>query len=228
MTNQTGDSGRLQADDLQEAEKGKYLDPKAATAYALMVQAAKNQNVGWGITDAYRTYDQQVTAARTKGIYGQGGTAAVPGTSQHGWGKAIDFNNAKGSGLGANSSQFKWLQDNAAQYGFKTIPREPWHWEFNDKVWSKYNKGNPWLGVTQSSANMAQKAAGIEGLGKQNITVKGPASDYRMSGYAGNNEFKDGTPIVDKKTLELGKTPSTPAVSTPSASVGANLSARIA
>lgn len=83
-----------------------------------------------GITDAYRDYSTQVLLKRTKGYL-----AAPPGTSNHGWGVAVDF------GTGINnfgSAPYRWMQANAARYGWHHPPwadqgsrkPEPWHWEF--------------------------------------------------------------------------------------------------
>lgn len=48
---------------------------------------------------------------------------ARPGTSMHEKGLAIDFTNcAKGSAC------FTWLSGNAARFGLKNYPPEPWHW----------------------------------------------------------------------------------------------------
>jgi len=49
-------------------------------------------------------------------------TAAVPGTSNHGWGLAVDVANASGTRL-------KWLEINAEKFGWswETVPEEPWH-----------------------------------------------------------------------------------------------------
>ena len=74
------------------------------------------------------TYEAQVDVARRKGLYSQGGLAAQPGTSNHGWGKAVDL------GGGANNNRTpenNWLRSNAPRFGFTTIAREPWHWEWN-------------------------------------------------------------------------------------------------
>jgi len=84
------------------------------------------------VTDAYRTYAQQVSLKATKGVY-----AATPGTSNHGWGQAIDF----GSRVNVEGSEeYRWMLDNAPRFGW-THPlwardgnplngqQEPWHWE---------------------------------------------------------------------------------------------------
>ena len=86
----------------------------------------------------YRSYDQQVaTFAR----YGSP-RAAIPGTSNHGWGKAIDIDDAVGAdgkplyGFGtpgyiwmvANGPRFGWVApDWALQNGGNP---EPWHFEY--------------------------------------------------------------------------------------------------
>ena len=87
-----------------------------------------------GISDAYRSYDQQVAIKAIKGAF-----AATPGTSNHGWGVAVDF----GTGIAtwgspqrawmvANAPVFGWQSPNWAQQGQPTP--EPWHWEFQMKA----------------------------------------------------------------------------------------------
>jgi cell wall-associated NlpC family hydrolase len=84
---------------------------------------ASGQGISIGINDSYRDYDSQVRVAREKGLYSQGGLAAEPGTSNHGWGVAVDLS----FGVGA----LAWMRANAGRYGFfETVPREDWHWEY--------------------------------------------------------------------------------------------------
>jgi len=118
------------------------LNPTAADAYSKMVDAAKKDGVTWGITDSYRTLAIQQKLADEKGLYSKGGLAATPGTSNHGWGSAVDLNLA-GPGAQRPLSQeqqanydksLNWLKANAATYGFSNIPREPWHWEHTASV----------------------------------------------------------------------------------------------
>lgn len=84
------------------------------------------------ITDAYRDLATQQALKITKGAW-----AATPGTSNHGWGRAMDL----GSGVNVDGSpEFKWMVANAPAYGW-THPawasdwnpangqHEPWHWE---------------------------------------------------------------------------------------------------
>ncbi|MEV6492426.1 M15 family metallopeptidase [Actinoplanes sp. NPDC051633] len=98
----------------------------AAESLNKMIADAKKEGVTIGITDSYRSYDEQVDVARRKGLYSQGGLAAKPGTSEHGWGMATD--------LDLNSKAQAWMRKHADEYGFvENVPREPWHWAYKPK-----------------------------------------------------------------------------------------------
>jgi len=95
----------------------------AARSFEAMRSAAAAQGVTIGITDSYRSYEAQVDVAARKGIYGKGGLAAVPGTSDHGWGTALD--------LKLDSSAQAWMQKNADDFGYvDDTPGESWHWHY--------------------------------------------------------------------------------------------------
>ena len=117
-----GGNGMIPASNLTPIGAGHKLQASAAAAYMKMVDAAKSEGISWGISDSYRDYNTQVRLAQQKGLYSQGGLAARPGTSNHGWGLATD--------LKLNPKAQQWMQQHAGEYGFSTIPREPWHWEF--------------------------------------------------------------------------------------------------
>lgn len=99
-----------------------------------MVQAAAADGVtlnGGG----FRTYDEQVQLRKDhcgtsyNAIYEVSANScrpptAKPGTSMHESGQAIDFRNCNSRG----SACFIWLSNNAAGFGFKNLPSEPWHW----------------------------------------------------------------------------------------------------
>lgn len=133
---------------------GHRLRADAAAAWARLV-AAYGQQIR--ITDSYRPYEVQERIFRQRyapqrsggGSYGdvrywkgvryvrKPGTAAaaVPGTSNHGWGLALDLADGVNRGSGP---VWDWLQANAAHYGWYNPawakhPRtyEPWHWEYN-------------------------------------------------------------------------------------------------
>ena len=53
---------------------------------------------------------------------------AIPGTSMHERGLAVDFRCA-GQGMPSRSSScFKWMAAHAGAFGFVNLPSEPWHW----------------------------------------------------------------------------------------------------
>lgn len=113
------------------------LCPIGVGAHALRADAAaafQAMNAAYGnqlcVTDSYRSYAGQVDVfARKPNL------AAVPGTSNHGWGVAVDFCGGIEQ-FGAPAHQ--WMQANARQFGW-THPSwaepggsrpEPWHWEY--------------------------------------------------------------------------------------------------
>lgn len=97
-------------------------DP-AARAFDRMEADAAAQGVTIGITDSYRTFSEQERLAEQKGLYSQGGLAATPGTSNHGWGVAVD--------LDLDDRAQAWMRENGWRYGFvEDVPREPWHWTY--------------------------------------------------------------------------------------------------
>lgn len=82
------------------------------------------------ITDSYRTFGQQIDLYARKPAL-----AAVPGTSNHGWGLAIDL---CGGIESFGTAQWAWMAANAASFGWVHPPwarprggrEEPWHWEY--------------------------------------------------------------------------------------------------
>jgi D-alanyl-D-alanine carboxypeptidase len=56
---------------------------------------------------------------------------AIPGTSMHERGLAIDFSCAEVDRQGMSSRSgpcFGWMAGHAAAFGFSNLPSEPWHW----------------------------------------------------------------------------------------------------
>jgi hypothetical protein len=117
-------NGRIPAGVLQPIGVGNHkLWGPAAQSFKRMVADARAAGVDIGVTDSYRSYDAQVDVARRKGLYSQGGLAAKPGTSNHGWGLSLD--------LDLNNRAQSWMRANAGRYGFvEDTPREPWHWTY--------------------------------------------------------------------------------------------------
>ena len=108
---------------------GGMLRPDAAVEFNRMTQAyAQSFGGPLCINASYRPYADQVRLFRQ-----EPGFAAVPGTSNHGWGLAVDL----GCGVQTfGSPQYRWMVANAGRFGFvhpgwaTQNPFEPWHWEF--------------------------------------------------------------------------------------------------
>lgn len=117
-------NGKIPAGALTEIGVGSHrLYGPAAESFKRMLADAKAAGVDVGVTDSYRSYDQQVDLAERKGLYSQGGLAATPGTSNHGWGLSLD--------LDLGSDALAWMRANGEKYGFvEDVPREPWHWTY--------------------------------------------------------------------------------------------------
>lgn len=182
-----GGNGNLSSGMLVDIGGNHKLQPAAAQAYNQMVDAAKSEGINWSVTDSYRTYDEQVDLARRKGIYGRGGLAAVPGTSNHGWGLAVDL------GGGANqegSKQNEWLQQNAGRFGFANISGEPWHWEYKGGGAQKPggSGGSPYGGQEQPDIGMLG-AGGMMGMGPTSIPGMMGMGPMGMGGMPGMDPY---------------------------------------
>ncbi|WP_448631325.1 M15 family metallopeptidase [Cellulomonas soli] len=89
---------------------GHRLWAPAAEKLTQLIAGAAADGVTVGITDSYRSYEAQVDVAERKGLYKNGGLAAVPGTSDHGWGMAVD--------LSLDGKAQTWMREHAGEYGF--------------------------------------------------------------------------------------------------------------
>lgn len=58
---------------------------------------------------------------------------AIPGTSNHETGLAIDFRDGDGVSLSWGSPGFAWLSENAGRFGLYNLPSEPWHWSVDGR-----------------------------------------------------------------------------------------------
>jgi hypothetical protein len=107
------------------------LRADAAAAFGRLSQAyAADFGAPICVTDSYRPYAVQVVLYRTKPAL-----AAYPGTSEHGWGRAVDL---CGGIQATRSRAHRWMQLNAPRFGWfhpswaepgGSRP-EPWHWEY--------------------------------------------------------------------------------------------------
>ena len=118
-----------------------------------MMDAARADGIDIGIISAWRSYDTQriLFEDKVKRLMNSGYSKeaaekeaatciALPGTSEHHTGLAVDFNSTNQSF--ENTKTFTWLKEHAADYGFILrypndkmditggIIYEPWHWRF--------------------------------------------------------------------------------------------------
>ncbi len=110
---------------------GHMLRADAAAAFdALSKKYAETFAKPICVTDSYRSYPEQVAVRKAKPTL-----AAVPGTSNHGWGVAVDlcdgvqtFGSPQHVWLAENAMAFGWFHPSWAQAGGSKP--EAWHWEY--------------------------------------------------------------------------------------------------
>ncbi|MBE1877644.1 D-alanyl-D-alanine carboxypeptidase family protein [Myceligenerans pegani] len=126
-------NGRIPADVLCEPDfaAGHLLRCDAAAALeGLNRRFEKRFGKPIPITDSYRSYAAQVRLKKVKPYL-----AAVPGTSNHGWGLAVDLGAPINTG---RSAEYRWLREHGPAYGWDNpswarldgVKPEPWHFEF--------------------------------------------------------------------------------------------------
>jgi murein DD-endopeptidase MepM/ murein hydrolase activator NlpD len=128
-------NGMIPAGRLCAIGSGHLLRCDAAAAY-LQLSAAYRAQFGKSlcITDSYRSYASQVSLYQRKPSL-----AALPGTSNHGWGVAVDL---CGGVDRFGTTQYRWMKSHAPSYGWLHPVwadqggnrEEPWHWEFGNPV----------------------------------------------------------------------------------------------
>jgi peptidoglycan hydrolase-like protein with peptidoglycan-binding domain len=125
-----------------------YLVPEAAAAWRNLQNAAAAKGFSLTMTGAYRTlqgqtdlFKQRYTTTNTgrKSKVWNGKTywlkpgmamAAVPGTSNHGWGCAVDtaLNGYGNAAQSVREPYLSWAVANARKYGWSwEVQSEPWH-----------------------------------------------------------------------------------------------------
>lgn len=107
---------------------GGYAQTDAARAYqAIAAEFEEAVGVPLKFVEAYRDFAMQTTL-RNAYLSGTGNVAAVPGTSNHGWGLAFDFAYPLTSW---NTDGQAWFRANEARFGFSSAQGladgEPWH-----------------------------------------------------------------------------------------------------
>lgn len=132
-TNVSWSNGQLPTKKLCTLWDGKNMLRADAAVALAKLNIAYKKRFGHNVclTDSYRTLSEQYHLRAIKP-----GLAAAPGTSNHGWGVAIDMcDRVQDYG----SASYRWMRDNAPAYGWENPdwalpggpgPFEPWHWEY--------------------------------------------------------------------------------------------------
>ena len=97
------------------------------------------------LTDSYRTFNRQIEMKNSKIEQKKPNEAAKPGTSNHGWGLAFDFNTVHDGKKGFESETYQWMLENAPRFGFESPQtlrdgkgtEEAWHiqWIKINEIW---------------------------------------------------------------------------------------------
>ncbi len=132
-------NGRLEVADLVRVEPGCHAARAAAPSLGALLAAARADGVSLLAGECYRPYDDQASARTNACTGGNCACAGKPGGSMHGWAKAVDFRDARGSITSFSSPGYLWLRANAGRFGWNhpgwAAPGggpcpEPWHWEW--------------------------------------------------------------------------------------------------
>lgn len=124
-------NGQISDTNLCQTPDGFHFRGDAAKAWWQLSERYEERfDVPVCLTDAYRSLTVQQRLYSTKA-----GLAARPGTSNHGWGVAVDlcggaeyFSSDENEWLSENAGSFGWINPSWAQStGSKP---EPWHWEY--------------------------------------------------------------------------------------------------
>lgn len=141
-------------------KSGMELRSCVENALRLMAIDAKNEGNPLLVSSCYRSYDYQKKVyernVRQMGKAAADRESAMPGTSQHQLGVAIDFGSI--SDEFAETAAGKWLSENAAKYGFSlSFPQgyenvtgyrwECWHYRYVGKEAVKFQE--KWFGNIQ-------------------------------------------------------------------------------
>jgi GH24 family phage-related lysozyme (muramidase) len=167
-----------------------YLRKDAAAAFNTMNLVARRLRVplyATGPISAYRSYEQQVEAKR---LYGS--NAATPGTSNHGWGLAIDI---------PQTVQQKMINRIGAKFGWQKkwsdASWEPWHFKWKEGVW--FNRPDPGVSYKYPIMRLGSGGPG------QKPRVRKIQRRLRAHGFPVKNTKGEFNKLIEKRVKEFQK-----------------------
>lgn len=161
-------NGRMTARELASIGSGYSLRRDAAAAFnAMCAEALHKYGTRVLVRAAYRTLALQWYFWN---LYrsGRGNLAAYPGTSNHGWGLAVDLYNQR----------MRWIVDQiGAKYGFakrwSDAPGEWWHIKWRGGVWKGHARPLPPLRRGSKGARVKTLQRRLRALGFKSVRVSG-------------------------------------------------------
>jgi hypothetical protein len=103
----------------------------ASLALDKLLAAATHANIKLRVNSAYRTFGDQSRVYKENCSRGKcSPPTASPGSSNHGFGLAVDLANNDGTKLATSMPEYDWVAENGPGFGFKRIASEAWHWEY--------------------------------------------------------------------------------------------------
>jgi hypothetical protein len=204
-----------------KAESGEQkLNSSAASAWDSMKNAALKDGITLTIDKGYRRVGSKEEGC--KGGFTQwcayiqskngGNTAAYPGTSNHGWGSAIDFAIGDDPELNGKSSEEKkvikkkkldWLKNNASKFGFfATVAGENWHYDHKSSIESM--KSGNYGEVKSKEEPKKEKPEKPKNYDFEPINIEAPRdnTDVKLESFTIKEEI-DRMRDIMKKILKL-------------------------
>ncbi len=186
------ENGRLPPESLINVAPGCEAYRDAAPSLGLLMAVARHEAVALGTRECYRPIDEQVAVRQQWTSRGNSACAApvkrdadgrAVGTSNHGWGKASDFSDARGS-LTFSSDGYAFLKRHAGRVGWNhpgwaepggSACPEAWHWEWvgdGGTMGADPIRADVVAGMPRSDAGYS----GVTGLGA--LAHRGDAADH--------------------------------------------------
>ncbi|NBP00193.1 MAG: hypothetical protein EBU90_08715 [Proteobacteria bacterium] len=149
----TGANGRLSPGQLTTVQGGYQLRSDAAQAFQNAAASARKSGVNISLSSAYRSYEKQAAlyANRASNPY----PVAAPGTSNHGYGIAID--------VPEGTPGHNWMIANGRQFGWKNLPGDAVHFDFvGGSRMKSYHTGSDRINSKETIAKLLKKESVLD------------------------------------------------------------------